>query len=394
MDYLNQFITSLTSRIGEILPNFTGALVVLLIGFLVAVIVRRIIRMVFKRTKLSEKINTQLDSGFELDKFIASTAYYLILVYVLLLVLGMMGIDGVLAPLSDMMSKFLSFLPNIIGAVIIAAVGYVIAKLLSEATSFITASVQSFSERSGLNTSLDLGNIIRQVVFLLVFIPILITALDTLNMKAISEPATEMFAELLTAIPNILAAALILAVFYIVGRYVTTMLTELLGNLGIDKLSESIGMSDLVGKENSLSKMIGHIVFFFLLFGGIIAAVDKLNLPQVSSILDTIFNLSGKIILGIVLLFIGNYLSILAQKALAQSEDSKWVGTLARVVILGLFLALGLDTMGIASDIINLAFGISVGAVAFAFALAFGLGGKDSAGKYAEKLFGKVFGKL
>ena len=45
---------------------------------------------------------------------------------------------------------------------------------------------------------------------------------------------------------------------------------------------------------------------------------------------------------------------------------------------MGLVLAMGLKAMGIADSIVNLAFGLTLGAVAVAFALSFGLGGQEA----------------
>ena len=50
---------------------------------------------------------------------------------------------------------------------------------------------------------------------------------------------------------------------------------------------------------------------------------------------------------------------------------------LVRVVILGLVIAMGLRAMGLANDIVNMAFGLTLGAAAIAFALSFGIGGRD-----------------
>src|SRR3546814_3016547 len=58
---------------------------------------------------------------------------------------------------------------------------------------------------------------------------------------------------------------------------------------------------------------------------------------------------------------------------------------IARVAILGLVVAMGLRAMGVADDIVNLAFGLVLGAVAVAIALAFGLGGREAAGKVAQR---------
>lgn len=371
------------------MPGITGAILVLIIGYLFALGVKKLVLMLFKKTNLDERINSKLGDGFKLNRFIAKVAYYMVLIYVLLLVLGMMGIDEVLSPISNMMAEFLSFIPNMLAAVIIGVAGYVIAKLASEAVGFLTASLQGFSEKAGLKGNISLAKILKQVVFILVFFPILITAIDALNMKTISEPATQMFADFLNAIPNIIAAALILAVFYIGGKYISALLTELLSNLGLDKFADSIGISKF-SKRQTLSTIIGHIAFFFLMFGGVIAAVEKLELVQVTDILNNIFEMSGKIFMGAVLLFIGNYLADLAKTTLSDTDQNTWLGNLVKFTVLGLFIALGLHTMGIAQDIVNLAFGLIIGAVAVAFALSFGLGGREAAGIYMHRLLNKL----
>jgi hypothetical protein len=62
---------------------------------------------------------------------------------------------------------------------------------------------------------------------------------------------------------------------------------------------------------------------------------------------------------------------------------------MARYAILVLVFAIGLNAMGIADTIVHLAFGLSLGAVAVAVALSFGLGGREAAGKHAEYLLSK-----
>jgi hypothetical protein len=62
----------------------------------------------------------------------------------------------------------------------------------------------------------------------------------------------------------------------------------------------------------------------------------------------------------------------------------------ARVSILVLAGAMALGQMGVASDIINLAFGLLIGAIAVAVALAFGLGGREIAGRELDKWLDSV----
>lgn len=380
MDYFQNLSQSLSTKVGELVPGVAGAIVVLIIGLLFAMFVKRLVLAMFKKTALDEKLGAKMGSTFRLDQFIAKLAYFLVLIYVLLMVLNMMGVGGVLEPLSNMLNEFFQFLPNIVAAVIIGYVGYFIATLVSEATGFLALSLQNVSAKAGLTGSLSLQNIVKQIVFILVFIPILIAALDALKMESISGPATEMFSNFLEAIPQIIAAVAILAVFYIAGKYITAMLSDLLANLGIDEYSSSLGLSGLVGNA-SLSHLIGNIIFFFLMFGGVIAAMDKLNMPQITGLLHDVFDIGGRVFFGLVILMLGNFIANIAYKTMNTSEENAWMAMLAKYAIIFIFLALGLHTMGIGQDIVNLAFGLTMGALAVAFALSFGLGGREAAGK-------------
>ena len=90
------------------------------------------------------------------------------------------------------------------------------------------------------------------------------------------------------------------------------------------------------------------------------------------------------ILVGSVILLIGTYLGNLAHAKLSAS-GSAGIADIARIAILGLVLAMGLKAMGLADSIVYIAFGFTIGGVAIAFALAFGLGGRDAAKKIADK---------
>lgn len=90
--------------------------------------------------------------------------------------------------------------------------------------------------------------------------------------------------------------------------------------------------------------------------------------------------------MGSLILVIGFWLANLAYEAMdkASGPNTKGLARIGRFAILGLVLALGLRAMGIADDIVNLAFGLTLGAIAVTVALSFGLGGREPAGKLME----------
>jgi hypothetical protein len=217
----------------------------------------------------------------------------------------------------------------------------------------------------------------------------LIIALDTLKMDAISQPATEMLSSLLLAIPKIIAAIILLGIFFIIGKYVVSILSDLLRNFGVDNLAEGMGISAFLGGK-SFSSVIGNVALFFIMFTGIIAAADKLELGQVEVILSNVFGIAGKVFFGLIILLAGLMISNLAVRAVSEAEGGAYLAPIVRFAIIGIFLAFALHTMGIAESIVNLAFGLTLGAIAVAFALSFGLGGREAAGKQMDHVFKKI----
>jgi hypothetical protein len=376
------YFESIAAQVGAFLPGILGALAILVIGWLIAIVLSRLIAGIVRKSGLEARVSGR-NSNINLYQIVKKFVFYFLMVMVLLVVLETLGIDNVLEPLRDMLNKFLGFLPNIIAALIIGFVGYILATIISELAAAGSGFLERFADRIQFGASFDITRLVKQVVFLIIFIPILITAIDALEMKAISEPATDMLRRMLDAIPNIIAAVIILAVFYFVGRYVTQILKQLLINLEVDKLSHRMGMSAFLG-TTSLASVLANVAFFFIIFFGIVTAVEKLGFVQLSVLLTSMLDMAGDIFFGLVILLVGNFIANVAHRALLSSD--KFLADIAKVAILGLFFAISLSAMGVAEEIINLAFGLILGAIAVAVALSFGLGGREAAGRQMEHI--------
>ncbi len=385
MDNIQEFFTNFLQTVGNFLPGVLGALLTLIIGYFIAKGFSGLVGRLLKRTDLDNRLFRGANSSVSPEGFISKLVYYIIMLIVLMVVLEMLGVENVLEPIKAMVTDFMRAIPNIIKAGIIGFAGYIVATIASEALGFAGGAIDRFSERMGLSNSIDLAKIVKQVVFLFVFIPILIAAIEALGIRSISEPATDMLRSLFAAIPKILTAAIILTVFYIGGRFVTGIVADLLRNLGVDSMTSKMGLTSLMGQGQSLSGIIANIGFFFLMFTGIIQAVGILEFGQLSGILNNLLDMTGHIFFGLIILAVGNFISGIASNAV----QDEFLSTLTRIATLGLFIPIALSTMGIGTEIVNLAFGLILGAVAVAVALSFGLGGREAAGKQMEHILKK-----
>ncbi len=384
MEHLEGILQKLTEATGDFLPNTLAALAILVIGWLIARFIKRLITKLIKRTKVDEKLGTD---KITLSKFIGKLVYFLLIIFVFMLVLEKLGMTNVLEPVKNLLDSFLTYIPNIIGAGLVTYVGYMLATIVSELVGLSGETLQKFVPKLRLPENLDLVGILKKVVFIFIFIPLLIAALNILNMEAISEPATKMLEQFFAAIPKILVAVLIMMFFVIGGRFVTQLLRELLQSLQLNKLFKNMNLGNLSSTVD-ISNIVANIAYFFIIIFGLMTAIEKLEFVRLTEVLNTVTGIAGNVLFGLVILLLGNWIATLAHQAMAK-HNSGFIASIVRVCILALFLAMGLKTMGIGDNIINLAFGITLGTVAVTIALSFGLGGRAAAGKQMERILAK-----
>jgi hypothetical protein len=390
MDTLQQLTSSLVQKLGAALPSVIGALLVLIIGYVLAGLLRRAVAALLGKSTFVQKLGGDGEKKVPVNELVSQLVYYLVMLYVLIVALEVLGISNVLDPIKQMFAGFLAAVPRIIAAALIGFIGYVLARLLSEPTKALAAPLDKYSKKLGLSESFALSKLLAQLVFLAVFLPLLVAALDALGIQSISAPATDMIQSLIAAVPMILAAAVILAVAYTIGSFVTTMLEQLLANLGADAIPGKLGVDGWFGEKSTLSKVIGKTALLFVMIAATTAALDKLGFAQVSAAVAALLVFLSQVLLGVAILALGALVAKGVHGAMTTCGCGAGLATLTRVAIIGLVLAMGLKAMGIADAIVELAFALTLGSVAVAVALSFGLGGREAAGKHLEYMLAKL----
>jgi len=343
-----------------------------------------------QKTAWDEKIFKSVSDGRDTNRFVGNLVYYLIMIIVFLIVLESLGIHSVLRPLENMVNEFLVFIPHLLAAGIIATIGYLLAKFVSNLIQVGGKFLDKLVARTGFKDTERVVKIIRTFVFLIIFIPMLIEAINALQLESISDPLNLFLAGFIAIIGDIIVATAILLVFVIGGKYLTKYLTELFQNLGMDTLAEKLQLHNMIGPKQSFSKLIAGVLYFFISFLGVITAVDILGLFQLTYILNDILAVTGSIAFGVVVLIIGNFISSLIYKGMLRSDKNKFIATIVRYASLALFIGIALRTMGIANEIVELAFGLTLGAVAVVIALSYGLGGREAAGEHFKEIIQKT----
>lgn len=384
--------SNMVNQVLVYIPNIIAAVVVGFIGWIVARLVRAGVTNVLSRTQLDDKLSSEVGVG-GISQNIGEILYWLVLLLFLPIVLSILGLTGLLIPVQNMVNDAVAFLPNIFIAGVIVFVGYILAKIVRGIVEGLINSlgVQSQAEKIGLFKNSNVGKFLGSFVFAIIIITTLIVAFEALGIETISQPATAMLNEILQAIPNIIAAGLILLVAYIVSRFVGRLVAELIAGTGVDEIPAKLDVQRFLG-QTKVSNAVGWLIVFFTMLFAVSEAADRLGFDQISGLIAMFIHFGANILLGAVILVIGFWLANVVANVVQHGEynSSRWLGSLVRVLIIGLVLALGLRAMGIADSIVNLAFGLTLGAVAVAFALAFGLGGRQPAERLLSDLLDKA----
>ncbi|MBT8067983.1 MAG: mechanosensitive ion channel [Gammaproteobacteria bacterium] len=383
---MNDIINRLTEALG---PAGSSALGHALVGLAILVIGLFVVRFfvgIFKRmlTKASILHRTQADGTVvDLASPIASLIKAILTIFVLMAVLQHFGLTDVLDPLKEMVSKFTEAVPNIIGAGVIAYAGWVIAKIVSQLAGVGLAKVdEQLAERTG-NKDIAISGFGSALIFAAILLPITVSALGVLNVPAISDPASAMIQKLMAAVPNIVGAGIILLVVYFVAKFVIYMLTGLLEGANINALPQKMGIQGLFTESFTPTRFIGAAIMFFSMVAAATAAVNILGIVVISDVFARVLEFGGGLLVGGAILIVGNFLGTIAYNKLS-THGNGGLANIARIAILGLVLAMGLKAMGLADNIVTMAFGFTLGSVAVAAALAFGLGGRDAAKVVAD----------
>lgn len=381
-----QIFENLLNTVGSQLPGVLGAVLVLIIGWMLAGIISRLVYRLLKKTKWDDKLMNKAQLDIDSNKLISKLVYYLLMIIVLMVVLEMMGVSNVLDPLKNMVGDFTGFFAqNLLPAGIIAFAGYILAKIVSSLIQFSGSFLNKVADKIGMVRTGQLINILSQIVFISIFGMMLIAALDTLGIEAISIPAKGMIEEFISAIPRIILCGVIIGAFYLGGKYFSDVLKNLLLSINTDEMAGKLHLGSIIG-ERSLSNIIANVLFAFVVLFGVITGVEKLEFESLTNILNIILGMTSKILFGLIILTLGNFISLTVYNIINKGENNQLVANIARYASLFLFIFLGLSEMGVGKEIVNLGFGLTLGAVAVVVALAYGLGGREAAGKHMAEI--------
>ena len=327
-------------------------------------------------------------TGSSLGESLGKIVGLVIWLFGLLIILTVLGLGSVAGPIDSLLENFIEFIPRLVGAGLIFFIGMMVARIVRDIvqTTLQTVDFDKWANRGGVDTVTGnhaISKTVATIVYALIVIFVAIMALDVLDIRAISEPASDMLRMIFYAIPNIIGAAILLGIGYLISKFVVQILKEVLPGLGVDRALAETGM---VGTSTTASGIIARVVQIAIILFFAIAATRLLGFPELTSILDQLLELGGRVIFGAVVIAFGFFIANLLARLIGGESGEGTAALIVKWATIVLFVFMGLQFTGIGGMIPGTALTILVAGVSVAFALAFGLGGRQWAARKLEEL--------
>ncbi|TDD27160.1 hypothetical protein E1218_11210 [Kribbella turkmenica] len=205
-----------------------------------------------------------------------------------------------------------------------------------------------------------------------------------------TQPFEDAFGKLLGFVPNLLGGLVILVVGYFVAKVLGKLVGKLLGKVGFDQWMERAGVSGVLQRSGTgltASEMLGKVVFWFVFLISFTMFASALGVPEISAFMSDMLGYIPRIFAAIVIVCLAalfaNFLAAIIRGATGNETLAK-VGKYA-ILVYAAFAAL--TQLGIAVQLTGNTLLIVLAGAALALGLAFGLGGREMAGRALANLF-------
>lgn len=282
--------------------------------------------------------------------------------------------------------EFWTGVPDVLQALLVLILAFLVAWIAKKATVKLLTFVgfDKVLKKAGLDAESQgkTKDFISKIVYLVVFVLFMPGIFEKLGLTSIASPITSMMNVFMTYLPNIVAAVVLLVVAGLATQIIYLVLAKVFTAIGVDKWAKAVlkATGTKASEKFSLAKTLAGLIRYVALLIFIVEAFDILQFDILSKVGHAVVGyiplaLSALAVI-VTAILVGNFVQKIILESFKDSKATAFVAKVA-VVVVGVFITL--YQLGIAPSMVNSAFVILLGALGVAFAIAFGVGGRDFA---------------
>ncbi len=392
--------------IGAYAMKILGVILLLVIAWVMASLVKKVVVKVLMKMNMDQHLAKgtepfSLETGKERVASIGKIIYLLVFVLFVPSILDRLDMKSVSQPITNMMNNLLGFIPSLIGAAVVLFAGFFVAKIIRDLvkTFLMTINIDKYynkispdgAEKTEPTNQNVLADVLSKIVFGIILIPVITVALEILNIQSLTGPIVAILNKVLMMIPNIFVAIILLVLGYYIAKFVGQILESLLQKAGIQSIFNwADEKTDSSIPRFDIAKAVSGIVKFLIMLFITVEALSVLNLAVLNSIGYAIISYTPLLISGALIIGLGVFAGYFVEGLIKKYANSPFAALIAKYIIIVFAIFMTLEQIKFASTIVSLAFLLVLGGMSVAFALAFGLGGRDFASRQLEKIEKKI----
>jgi hypothetical protein len=290
-------------------------------------------------------------------------------------------------PLQNFFAAILGYLPKILAAAILLLIAWILAKVFRNLT-FRLVRATGVDRRTGRGERLPIARGSGTAVFWIIWVLFLLAILQVLGLQGVIGSLQLLFAKVFSALPNILAAIIVLVGLFFVGRWLAGLTTRFLTRIRFNEVPVRLGLTQQAPQgAASPASIVGYIVWFLIMLLALTMAADLVSFAAFNQLIVGFTIFVAEILWGLIILGLGIFVANIVYRILRTGGRPSAIAPWVRGFIIAISVAISLRAMGFANDMILLIFGILLGALAVAGAIAFGWGGRQTAARLLERWF-------
>lgn len=408
LDYANLEIVAgpieaFLNKLGSTLPNILGAVIIGVVAYFLGRIAQVAFVSIGERLGLDrffKKMGIKTESGKTTPtQFAGNLLFFVVILFFLPAFLGYLKIDALRMPLQSLIEKVLEFGANLAGSLLIIAVAWFLGSLARSfvASLLTTINLDGFAEKIGFKVQgkKALSAWGGDVIFVLIVLFAIPPALANLNLPTLADPISGLVKRFLAYLPNIAAGLVILVLTWIVARVIAELLERFLNTIQFDAVTSKMGLSFVKDPNKLITGTITTITRVVIVLFGTLEALEVLKLEALAGLLLKAILYVPSIVGSIIILAAGLFLANAVSDLVARwsqslgEQQGKMLAKVAYAAIIIFTLSVVLEQLSLGTEIVTSIIKITGLGLALAFALAFGLGGKDIVGSWLQKKFKK-----
>ena len=290
-----------------------GALLLLLVGWLVAVLLSNRTALVLKKFEVGKKLSGCIpedgnDAGAKIELVISRIVFFVILLITILGCFSVLKLNEAAQPITSFVDKITNYAANIIGAALLTFIAWVVATVIKFASLSVFRTLKLDDKLAPhMENSKSISQITASTIYYVVFLLFLPAILRALKIEGITDSLEKMMTKILEFIPNLIAAAAILILGLFVAKIVRKAVSGLSFAARIDELGSQAGCGKVFGEKSTLSQLLGLVSYVLVAIPVIISSLTALKIDaltdSVSGFFNLILNATGNVIGAAVLLF-------------------------------------------------------------------------------------------